>query len=596
MKCLGFIVSTVTLIFFLFAGPLYAKRPLLGCSDLTTDNLVLKGVTIADREAVVDEYGAYCKISGKVNERTGIDGKTYAIGFEMRLPVKWNGRFMYQANGGSDGSVVPATGGVANASGKNVALARGFAVLSTDAGHNGADPVNFPAGLNQGVVFGLDPQARLDYGYLATRTMTPIAKKIIRRHYGKKPAYSYMAGCSNGGRHGMVAASRYPRFFDGILVGNPGFNLPKAAIQHAWDVQSFQIAAPQIFDAFSPADMALIADAVVAACDALDGLVDGMVADLAGCQDVFDLSQLTCQEEKLPTCLTADQVNAMERSMGGPRNSAGMQLYSDWPYDGGMGGGGYRFWKLESGIPPWGNYPLIVALGGGSLPYIFTTPPVEVPGTPEELYRFLSGFDFDMDAPKIYATDHLYKVSSMDFMTPTDVDNPKLRRFEKSGGKMIIYHGQSDPVFSVNDTIHWYEKLSANHRGDATHFVRLFVIPNMNHCSGGCATDQFDALTALIDWVEDGVAPDFLEASVDPENPEIPGDWSLDRTRPLCVWPEIAVFDSGDPEAYDSFDCAVPSDYHHRPYDCPGHRRRHHHFRHHPGDHPECTEPPRRHR
>ncbi len=575
MKRSTFFVLAMALMFFLFAGPLHAKRALLNCADITTENLKMKNVTIILQEEIVDDYGSYCNVSGKVNERNGIDGKTYAIGFEMRLPVEWNGRFMYQANGGSDGSVVPATGGVANASGQNVALERGFAVLSTDAGHNGADPVNASAGLNQGVVFGMDPQARLDYGYLATKTMTPIAKKIIRRHYGRKPAYSYMAGCSNGGRHGMVAASRYPNFFDGILVGNPGFNLPKAAIQHAWDVQSFQIAAPQIYDAFSADDMTLIADAVVAACDALDGLVDGMVADLSGCQDAFDLAELTCENEKLPSCLTPEQVEAMERSMGGPRNSVGEQLYSDWPYDGGMGGGGYRFWKLESGIPPWGNYPLIVALGGGSLPYIFTTPPVEVPGSPDELYTFLSGFDFDMDAPKIYATDPVYSVSSMGFMTPPDVDNPKLRRFEKSGGKMIVYHGQSDPVFSVNDTIHWYEALTANHKGDAGNFVRLFVIPNMNHCSGGCATDQFDALTALTDWVEHGIAPDYLVASVDPDNPEIPGDWSLSRTRPLCVWPEIAVFDDGDPEAYESFDCVDPTDDGQRP-----HHERHHHRRH----------------
>ncbi|MEJ2639369.1 MAG: tannase/feruloyl esterase family alpha/beta hydrolase [Desulfosarcinaceae bacterium] len=587
MKRLGAIVSVTTLTLFLFVYPLYAKRPLLSCTDLTTDNLALKNVVIADQEAVVDAYGAYCKISGKVNERTGIDGKTYAIGFEMRLPVEWNSRFLYQANGGSDGAVVAATGGVENASGQQVALARGFAVLSTDAGHDGSDPVNADAGLNQGVVFGLDPRARLDYGFLATRTMTPIAKRIIKRHYGKKPAYSYMAGCSNGGRHGMVAASRYPRFFDGILVGDPGFNLPRAAIQHAWDVQSFQLAAPQIYDAFSPADMALIADSVVAACDALDGLVDGMVADLVGCQEVFDLSELTCEGDKLSTCLSPQQVAAMERSMGGPRNSAGEPLYSDWPYDGGMGGGGYRFWKIESGIPPWGNYPLIVALGGGSLSHIFSTPPVEVGGTPEELYTFLTEFDFDIDAPKIYATDPVYKVSAMDFMTPIEVDHPRLRRFEKAGGKMLIYHGQSDPVFSVNDTIDWYETLTANHRGDATDFVRLFVIPNMNHCSGGCATDQFDALTALVEWVEEGQAPDFLIASLDPENEEVPSDWSSNRTRPLCVWPEVAVFDSGDPEAYDSFHCAVPSDEDHWPHHhWRHHHNRHHPWRHHPGSHP----------
>jgi hypothetical protein len=559
MKRFVLSLSAVVIALFVSTGPLYAKGPLLACTDLTTDNLELKDVEITSQELINEDadYDPYCKILGKVNERIGSDGKTYAIGFEMRLPENWNGRFMYQANGGSDGNVVAATGGVNNASGNNVALARGFAVLSTDAGHNGSDPVNAYAIFNQGVMFGLDPQARLDYGYMATETMTPIAKNIIRRHYGQKPAYSYMAGCSNGGRHGMVTASRFPSFFDGILVGNPGFNLPKAAVQHAWDAQSFHINDQPIYNAFSVTDMTLIADSVVAACDDLDGLEDGIVADLVGCQSVFDLSSLTCPGDKEDTCLTSDQVTAMERSMGGPRNSAGEQLYSDWPYDGGMGGGGYRIWKL-AGPPPWGFFPIIVTLGGGSLPYIFTTPPTDFLGTPENLYDFLLAFDFDVDAPKIYATDGIYKVAAMDFMAPTDVDHPKLRAFENNGGKMIIYHGQSDPVFSVNDTINWYEALTANHKGDATNFVRLFVIPNMNHCSGGCATDQFDALTALIEWVENDTEPDFLVASVNPVNPEIPSDWSTLRTRPLCVWPKIATYNAGSSEEYDSFVCAAP--------------------------------------
>jgi feruloyl esterase len=173
----------------------------------------------------------------------------------------------------------------------------------------------------------------------------------------------------------MVAASRYPEYFDGILAGSPGFNLPRAAVQHAWDVQSFQIANPDIRQSFSTDDMSLVSQQVVAVCDALDGAADGLVADLRQCQDVFDPSELVCTADKNATCLTADQVTALDRSMSGPTNSAGEQLYSDWPYDSGMGARDWRFWKIESGVPPWDNYPLIAVLGAGSLSYIFTTPP-----------------------------------------------------------------------------------------------------------------------------------------------------------------------------------------------------------------------------
>jgi N-acetylmuramoyl-L-alanine amidase len=152
------------------------------CEEITAENLKMKNVQITSSTMVTDDtlYDNYCKVLGKVNERTGIDGKTYAISFELRLPVpeSWNKRFMYQGNGGNDGSVVPATGG-SNDTGGNNALKRGFAVISTDAGHNGADPANAGYGLAAGNAFGLDPQARYDYGYAATGTMAPIAKNII---------------------------------------------------------------------------------------------------------------------------------------------------------------------------------------------------------------------------------------------------------------------------------------------------------------------------------------------------------------------------------------------------------------------------------
>ncbi len=530
------------------------------CNSTLADGIAKMRLTQAEVVQDDEKYDPYCLVQGKVNERTGIDGKSYAIGFELRLPLEWNGRFLHQVNGGNDGVVLPAEGqpGQEHALGGQTAQVRGFAVLSSDAGHNGNDPVNVSAGLVAGNLFGLDPQARLDYGYAAAETMAPLAKTLISRFYGQQPSYSYMYGCSNGVRHSMVAATRHPEDYDGIIAGNPGFNLPKSAVQHAWDVQSFQIANPDIREAFSPEDMLLVAGAVLAACDELDGAKDGLVADLHGCQRIFDISSLTCSGEKEASCLKAAQVTALDRSMSGPVNSAGDALYAYWPYDGGLGSGNWRFWKLASGVPPWKNYPLIATLGGGSLSYIFTTPPTMTPGDPDSLVAYLSRFDFDKDALKIDAVDEVFRESAMEFMTPLDVDDPKLDALTEHGGKLLVYHGQSDGVFSAGDLINWYDRLSENHDGDASDFARLYLVPGMNHCGGGPATDNFDVLTAMMDWVESGVAPDRIIATVNPENPELPEDWSKSRTRPLCVWPKIATYEEGDLERAESFVCKAP--------------------------------------
>ncbi len=532
------------------------------CSGLAAKIADFKNARITKSEMVADDarYPAYCLVQGKVDERTGVDGKVYAIGFEMRLPKAWNGRFLYQANGGNDGIVVAAEGDPndLNAVGNVTALSRGFAVLSTNAGHDAADPANASTGLLAGNLFGLDPKARSDYGYASVAAMMPVARALIAGYYGKGPSYSYMFGCSNGGRHGMVAASRYGDYFDGILAGDPGFDLPRAAVQHGWDVQSFETANPDIRKSFSREDMKLVAAKVVEKCDALDGVKDGIVADVRGCGNLFSLSELQCKGEKNDACLSADQVKALQRSMGGPKDSSGARLYSDWPYDGGMGGQNWRFWKLESGVPPWDGYPLIAVMGAGSLECIFSTPPAKTAGDPASLVGFLTHYDFDKDAPKIYARDGIFKESAMEFMTPPDMQNPKLAGFRARGGKMIIYQGQSDPVFSANAITGWYEKLTSNYGGDAGSFVRLFLIPGMNHCSGGPATDEFDALTALMSWVEAGRPPDRLTASVDPANSELPADWSKTRTRPLCVWPKIAKYVGGDKEKAASFTCELP--------------------------------------
>ncbi|WP_081082731.1 tannase/feruloyl esterase family alpha/beta hydrolase [Burkholderia cepacia] len=329
--------------------------------------------------------GQHCLVKGEMYRRSGVNG-SYAIGFEMRMPTAWNGRFVYQGNGGSDGVVVAATAPQGNSASMPSGLSMGFAVLSSDAGHNSAQNTGGP---NH---FALDPQARLDYGYQAVGKLTPMARELVKAAYGRQPDRMYMAGCSNGGRHGMVAASRYADQYDGIVAGDPGFDLPKAAVEVAWDTQQLsRIATPgsvnpltgglDLGSGFTAQERALVAAKIVAKCDALDGATDGMVLNVDACQTAFDLQKdvPTCTAARDGTCLTVDQKSAVANIFAGARNSMGTQLYSSFPLDPGVGGSGWANWKTY----------INVALGGASTPYIFTTPPVQV--APADFQSFLTG-------------------------------------------------------------------------------------------------------------------------------------------------------------------------------------------------------------
>lgn len=516
--------------------------------SITAAESVPAGITV---NGMAEAYPmpAHCKLTGKVGERTGTDGKPYAISFELRMPNNWQGRFLLQANGGNEGAVVPAFGNVVAAGATTNALMQGFAVLSSNGGHASLPPQTpgadgKPVALVGGNLFGLDDQARRDYGYQSTAVMVPLARQIIATHYGEPVRKSYMMGCSNGGRHGMVAAARFPDLFDGIIAGNPGFNLPKAAVQHAWDIQAFSAVNPDIKEAFPPADMQLLANTVLDKCDMLDGAKDGMIGNLSACQKAFDVQTLQCKAEKNASCLSAPQVTALKKVFGGPRNSKGEQLYSDWPWDAGVGAsqigfGSWRAWKLEGPKVPTANLPIIGVMGAGSLAYIFSTPPKPVAGTPPALLESLRRFDFDRDAPAIFATAPGFSESSIQFMTPPNATD--LSAFKARGGKLVVYHGNSDPVFSVNDSINWYQGLDKNQSGRAKDFARLITIPGLNHCQGGPTTEQFDLLTATVNWVEKGQAPDTVIATARTGiNPDVPKDWVKDskpRTRPLCSYP-----------------------------------------------------------
>jgi hypothetical protein len=550
----GAIAATAAIAVLVLVGHAQAQSA-MPCDAPSFARLDLPRTRIVSASSVRDDprAGPHCVLRGAVNERTGTDGKPYAIGFEMRLPNNWNGRYFDQLNGGNDGAIVPAYGNLQGNQPDN-ALARGYAVLSSDSGHDGQ--ANPDSGLIGGNLFGFDNQARLDYGYAANVTLTPIAKTIIQAFYGRRPEYSYMVGCSNGGRHALVGATRLAKEFDGFLAGAPGYNLPMVSLQHAWDVQSFDLAGGDIRRALSRENMQLVADEVRKQCDALDGAADGIVSAIAACQKAIDPKQLRCEADRAGTCLTEQQVTALVRSFGGPKDKRGKPLYSSWPFDAGLGANDWRGWKLESPIPGFEGLPLIATLGAGSLAQIFTTPPTRVAGTPASLLAYLRGFDFDRDAPKILATTGDYPVSAMDFMAPTDWRSPRLAELKAAGGKLIVYHGASDGAFSIQATIDWYEKLRANQRRDVGGLARFYPVPGMTHCGGGPSTDRFDLFTPLVNWVEHGEAPAAVTATVRADNRELPQGWSPTRSRPLCEWPKVARYrGTGDLESADSFRC-----------------------------------------
>jgi pimeloyl-ACP methyl ester carboxylesterase len=496
--------------------------------------------------------GEHCLVTGRMNQRvSSVDGQTYAIGFQMRLPRDWNGRFLHQGNGGTDGAVVVADGGASIGSGGLLrnGLQLGFAILSSDAGHSAA----------QNPLFGIDPQARLDYGYQAVRSLTRMAKALILAAYGKGPDRSYIAGTSNGGRHAMVAAARMPADYDGILANSPGFNLPKAAVAQLWGAQQWNKVATSTgtapnFDlesAFTSNERRLVANAILARCDALDGTADGLVQDAEACRTAFDLARdvPTCSAARDGTCLSAAQKAVLADVFAGAKNSAGQALYARWAYDPGLAAIGWADWKFRNSVRG-GRDPVAVA-------HIFSVPPVTT--ALSNTLSYALNFNVDTDAPKIFATDSVYTESAMSLMTPPDPANLDTMRYR--GAKMLVIHGSADGVFSVEDTAAWYDALDQRLAGRAAEAVRFFRVPGMGHSRGGPATDQYDALTALVDWVERGVAPDRIVAgargagNAGGVNTDVPSTWSATRTRPLCPYPLVARYKSGDSEQAASFAC-----------------------------------------
>lgn len=472
----------------------------------------------------------HCVVTGSINPRVGVDGKNYAIGCQLSLPDNWNGRFLFIGGGGNDGILRDTSLSSSISGGTPSPLGQGFAVVSTDAGHSGTT-----------ASFGADPQARIDHAYNSYDKTAVSAKSLIATHYGRKPDRSYFSGCSGGGRQGMVFSQRFPDYFDAITAGAPAMRVSSGATVAAmWNTIAFNAIAPQdaagnriLSQAFSNADLNLVANAVKSSCDAADGVVDGMVSNTKACQ--FNPAVLQCSGAKGADCLSAAQVGALTKVFTGPRNSAGQALYAGQPWDPGLAAPGWRAWTLGSSTTatPDARY---ITLMVDALVNEFFTPP--------DLTFNPLGFNFDTDPARMAAYSAIYDTYADD----------KLTAYRQRGGKLLFIHGMSDPIFSAKDTVDYYERLAANNGGMASTqgFARTFLVPGMNHCSGGPATDTFDSIQTMVDWVEKGVAPDTIAAKALPTQADYPN-----RTRPLCAYPKFARYKgSGSVEDAGNFTCS----------------------------------------
>jgi hypothetical protein len=593
-------------------GVAASSAPKVTCSSLM-------GLSLPNTEIIsateVSVPSAHCNVVGVINKRVSRqdpDHFVYGIGFELNLPDRWVGRFEMMGGGGTDGSLGNPLGFV------GTELASGWAVATDDGGHEDApgNPllgwVDDDPNAGGSAHFGVDEQARVEFGYEGIEKTTLISKAIIASYYGAGAQYSYLCGCSNGGRDAMVASQREPDFFDGIIAGNPGFDLPRAGVAEAWnEVQLAPLAThtdandqPYVADTFPYQDLEVASAAILSACDALDGLVDGIIDNYTECTNkrvYAALDEYTCSAggshgntPHAGTCLMEAQVTALKNIYAGPKNSRGQSLYSSWFWDAGIWdplvafGAGFGLWNVALPGPPGPtNTAINLTLGAGAIPMVFTTPPavtpVQGPGGQE---AFIFNYDFDNDAPKIFSSAPSYRQSAMDFMTALqfmDHGHANLTPFARHGGKLIIYDSINDGIFSAVDLVNWYSSLLPARRGPegdrregiAGDYIRMYLVPNMAHCGGGPATDSFgpNLLTAITSWVEHDIAPGaVVAANTSPTSPFPPGapfdpqvaqNFPTGGTRPLCPYPQQSRY-SGTGATNDAanFICVNPGDPH----------------------------------
>jgi feruloyl esterase len=466
---------------------------------------------------------AFCRVLAEA--RPSADSE---IKIEVWMPAAgWNGRFRGQGNGGFAGEIDYRL--------MAAAVAQGYATASTDTGHAGS-------GTDARWALG-HPEKVVDFGYRAIHEMTQTAKAAIDAFYGRAPVHSYFASCSNGGRQGLMEAQRFPGDYDGILAGAPANFWTHLLASALWDAQ----ATTRDDASYIPSSkLPALARAVNEACDAKDGVADGVLDDPRQCR--FDAAALLCRGGDSPTCLTRPQVTALEKLYEGARDSDGRRIFPGF-----LPG-------AEEGEGGWGTWITGPAPGKGLL------------------FAFANGFFANMVYEKAdwdYNTASLTDaVKAADEKTARTLNatDPNLKPFRDRGGKLILYHGWNDPGISALNTIDYYESVvSAMRPDDARSFLRLYMAPGVQHCGGGPGADSFGQAAirpsdprhslalALEQWVEEGTAPSAIIATryaggsaSGAAAPEVK------MTRPLCPYPETAVYKgTGDANDAASFTCVA---------------------------------------
>jgi pimeloyl-ACP methyl ester carboxylesterase len=461
------------------------------------EDLKIKDTHILSASVVTDDpdLPKYCRVTGYVLP---------AINFEIRLPLEhWNDKFYMTGCGGLCGSVDSDSRNFYL--GMNYGLKRNYAVSTMDAGHWGESIADGRWAMN-------NRGAEIDWAYRAVHETARVSKLVIEAFYGREPEKSYFNGCSTGGRMAVMEALRYPEDFDGIISGAPAIDYTGlAVICFPWIIQANT--GPDGKDIVSLDDLKLIIDAVYQACDGIDGLNDGLISDPSACN--FDPESLICDEGENKGCLTMEQIETLNAWYGGPKNSAGEQLYP-----GGLPLGSEPFWSWITSNTGESSNILLAQLSTDFLRYM------AFQQDPGDSYN-IADFDFDLDLQGLEYMAGIY-----------NSDNPDLELYRKKGGKLLMYHGWADPAVPPWKSIEYYKEVEQRFGGreQTQDFFRLFMIPGMGHCGIGKALgitdDCIDPLTALEKWVEENDAPESLMfTKIDPEGNTI---WE----RPVYPYPQ----------------------------------------------------------
>ena len=447
---------------------------------------------------------SFCRVVGFVRPE---------VNFEVWLPANWNRKFLMVGNGGLAGTIGFAA--------MVAPLQRGYATASTDTGHVSDNDGHWAQGHMERVI---------DFAHRGVHVTTEAGKAITQAFYGSAPVHSYFSGCSQGGQEALTEVQRYPKDYDGVIAGDPANNWTHLEMgAHLWITQALGNDPAGYIPATKTQ---MIGAAVYAACDALDGIKDGIINDPRACH--FDPSALLCKAGDAADCLTGAQVDTVKKIYQGARTSGGQQIFPGIMPGSETGQGGWSTW-ITGTAPGTGSH---TTLGNPFFRYVV----FEDPNWDFRTFRFdkVPGFDSDVE----FTDDKLASIfNNM---------NPDISAFQANGGKLIQYHGWSDPDISPLNSVNYY--FSVNEKmGDPKSFYRLFMVPGMFHCNGGPGPNTFDTISALEQWVEHGAAPDRMVASHSTGG-------SVDRTRPLCPYPQEAQWKgTGSTDQAENFACALPS-------------------------------------